>query len=71
MNSTPLTIQVDTDTCDACPAIAHVRAYVYAEMPSGLTLAFCGSHGRRHTPALLAQGATIIDLSYTIGTTNA
>ena len=63
----PLTvIEVDDGFCDACPAIAHVRAYVYAEMPSGLTLAFCGHHGTQHRAALTAQGATIIDLTYTV-----
>lgn len=62
----PVVVEVDADECDACPAAAHVKAFVYAEMPSGLSLAYCGSHGTRFLAALIAQDAHIIDLRHLI-----
>lgn len=60
-------VEVDTDTCDACPADAHVKAFVFAQLPSGRSLAYCGSHGARHMDALILAGATIIDRRHPIG----
>lgn len=55
------------DTCDACPAEAHVQAYVYAEHPDWpAPLAYCGSHGTRYLHELHACGATVIDLRHLI-----
>ena len=57
-------IEVSTDTCDAkncgCPA------YLYAKMPSGNALAFCGHHGTEYLPRLREQSAKIIDLRHLI-----
>lgn len=55
-------VQVDRDECDACPPDAHVRAYVYAELPSGRSIAMCSHHGTRHWAALNAQAVVVIDL---------
>lgn len=52
-------IEVPVDTCDQCGPTT--RAYLYARLKSGRTLAYCGSCGTRHEHALRAQGATIID----------
>lgn len=59
-------ITVDTDECDACPTVAHVRAYFYAELKSGRTISLCAHHGREHTAALIEQGAKIVDLSHLV-----
>ncbi|MCE0510859.1 hypothetical protein LVJ59_17560 [Microbacterium sp. KKR3/1] len=63
-------IEVTDDTCLACDnnkdAPAFVRAYVYARYPSGVTAAFCASHGRQHRAELIAKGATILDLSHLV-----
>ena len=61
----PIVIEVDADRCDGrrCGA----RAYVYAEMPSGHTVSFCGHHGTEYMAGLLDQGATVIDLRHLIG----
>lgn len=61
-------VEVDTDTCDACPSVAHVKAYVYAQMPSGLTVSYCGSHGTKYFTELAQQAVKIIDLRYLIET---
>lgn len=59
---TTLTITVDADTCDACGC----RAFVYAELANGGSLAYCGSHGGRYIPRLTEIGATIVDLRHMI-----
>lgn len=59
-------ITVDSDECIACPTIAHVHAYVYAELVSGKTIALCAHHGREHMSALIEKGATIVDLSHLV-----
>lgn len=72
MNSTPTptnggtmttVVNVEDDLCDACGC----RAYVYAELPNGGSLAYCGSHGGRFIPKLTDLGATIVDLRHMIG----
>jgi len=60
-------IEVTTDTCDACPTIAHVKAFVFIRMPSGRSISMCAHHGARHRDALLNQDAIIIDLSHMVG----
>lgn len=57
-------IEVAADTCDHCGP--SVKAYLYARMPSGLGLAYCGSCGTRYLAALLEQRATIIDQRHLI-----
>lgn len=53
------------DRCDRCGVDSFGRgisqAFVRAVLPSGATLDLCGHHGRLFTPALAAQGATIMD----------
>lgn len=58
-------IEVAEDTCDHCGPAA--RAYLYARMPSGRSLAYCGSCGTLYLAGLLEQGATIIDQRHRIG----
>ena len=60
-------IEIIDDTCDQCGP--HVRAYLYARMPSGRPLSYCGSCGTRHYDALILQGATIIDQRHRISAT--
>jgi hypothetical protein len=60
-----LVVEVDADTCDGWKC--GVPAFLYAEMPSGRSLAYCGHHGTQYLPGLTAQGARIIDLRYLIG----
>lgn len=59
-------ITVDSDECDACGEQAHVQAFLYAEMPSGHTLSYCGNHGTRYLDELIRQGATVIDMRHLI-----
>lgn len=51
----PAAQQMIGGVCECCPAAAAVRV----AMPSSSVLMFCGHHGRRHAPALLAQGALL------------
>lgn len=53
-------IEVADDFCDAC-GTARVRACVYAKLPDGRTLGFCGHHGDQHYEALLEKGAQVVD----------
>ncbi|WP_420112741.1 DUF7455 domain-containing protein [Pseudactinotalea sp.] len=59
-------VEVAADECDACPTSAHVRAFLYAEMPSGHSLAYCAHHGTEYIDALIAQHATIVDLRHMV-----
>lgn len=63
-------VAVSDDTCIACDnnphAPAYVRAYIYAEYPSGLTAAFCAHHGHEHMDTLIAKGARVVDLSHLV-----
>lgn len=59
-------VEVSSGDCDACPAEAHVAAYIFARMPSGNSLGMCIHHGREHHEALVSQGATIVDLSHAL-----
>lgn len=58
-------VEVIEDTCDHCGP--SVRAFLYARMPSGRSLAYCGSCGTRYLAGLLEQGATIADHREQIG----
>ena len=58
-------VEVSSDTCDRCGP--SVRAYLYARMPSGLSLSYCGSCGTRFLDNLILQGATIADHRDQIG----
>lgn len=57
-------VQVETDTCDACDSDAHVQAYAYIRMPSGLSLSMCAHHLHQHADSLAEQGATIVDMTH-------
>jgi hypothetical protein len=46
-------------SCDQCSS----RAYIFAELINGGAVAYCGHHGRHHTPALHAAGAMVFDYS--------
>lgn len=59
-------IEVAVDECDACPAEAHVKAYVYAQMPSGHTLSYCSHHGSEYLPELTRQATILVDLRHTL-----
>jgi hypothetical protein len=54
-----------TDRCDRCGVDSFgtgiSQAFVRVQMQSGFMLDFCGSHARRHLPALVAQGALVLD----------
>jgi hypothetical protein len=45
------------ERCDRCGA----RAAISALLASGLHLALCGHHGRKHRAALLSTGAILWD----------
>lgn len=59
------TVEVASDTCDACPAEAQVQAYVYAthrDWPSGL--GYCAHHASQYLEQLRACEATIVDMRH-------
>lgn len=64
--SAPVVVEVADDECDACPASAHVAAFLYAELPSGRSLSFCAHHGTEYLPGLIAQHATVVDLRHLV-----
>ena len=49
------------DRCDRC----GFQAYVIAQKGK-LELNFCGHHGRRHTPALVGGGWSVLDFTHMI-----
>lgn len=57
-------VSIVLDGCDACGP--HVTAYVFADMPDGLELSYCGHCGARFMDGLRAAGAEILDLRYAI-----
>jgi hypothetical protein len=59
-------VEVAADECDACPAVAHVKAYVYAQMPSGKSVSYCCHHGNEYLPELTRQADIIVDLRHTL-----
>lgn len=50
-----------SDRCDRCGAQAFGAAFF-----KGMDILFCGHHLRAHSPALIAQGFHIIDMTHTI-----
>lgn len=55
------------DRCDRCSAQAWVVATMTAKSDAKeLELLFCGHHGRNHTPALAAQGWSLLDFTENI-----
>lgn len=62
----PVVVEVAEDVCDECPASAQVRAFVYAKLLSGRSLAYCAHHGTRHIDALRRAGATVVDLRHQV-----
>ncbi|MDF2578453.1 MAG: hypothetical protein K0S49_32 [Microbacterium sp.] len=61
-NPRAVVIEVDRDYCDRCDI--NVPAKVYAQLPSGRGVAYCGHHGNEYLPGLLEAGATVIDLRH-------
>lgn len=55
-------VQVDADLCDTCGC----RAFVYVELATGGSLAYCGHHGAEYIPRLNEIGATVIDLRHAV-----
>lgn len=48
--------------CDACAGTgAHVEAFVFAELPSGLSVAYCAHHGTRYLGRLREVALVLID----------
>jgi hypothetical protein len=54
----PAQVLTGKETCDRCGP--GTQAMVRVQMPSGNTLDFCRHDYRKHEPALVAQGATVI-----------
>lgn len=59
-------VTVDVDECDACPSSAHVKSYIYAQMPSGHSVSYCCHHGTAYLAELTRQASTIVDLRHTL-----
>lgn len=55
----PTVVEVEKDECARCDI--PVPAKVYAKLPSGRCIAYCGHHGTEYMAGLLEAGATIID----------
>ncbi len=53
---------VDREGCDHCGP--HVQAFVYATMPDGKPLTYCGSCGTRYMDELTRQAKTVLDLRH-------
>ena len=52
----------DREYCDTCVGTgAHVEAFVFAELPSGLSVAYCAHHGTRYLDRLREIALIIID----------
>ena len=51
-----------SEYCDTCAGTgAHVEAFVFAELPSGLSVAYCAHHGTRYLERLREVALVIID----------
>jgi len=64
----PRTVVVDgleDDRCFTCGA----EAFVYAKMPSGRAVAYCGHHGTAYWEQLNVQASKVIDMRHLIGVT--
>ena len=57
-------VEVDYDLCDAknCGA----KSYVFAQMPNGYSISFCGHHGTEYWDGLNRTAVVVIDLRHTI-----
>ena len=48
--------------CDTCAGTgAHVEAFVFAELPSGRSVAYCAHHGTRYLERLREIALVVID----------
>lgn len=54
----------DFEGCDHCGW--NVQSFVFAEMPSGLPLSYCGSCGTRFWVELNRQAALVVDMRHLI-----
>lgn len=58
-------IEIDRDTCDACPHDAHVQASIYVDHEDWPTpMAYCNHHGTKYLPELHRIGAKVINMSH-------
>ena len=57
-------IEVADDLCDAknCGA----KSYVFAQMPNGHSVSYCGHHGTEYWAGLNRTATVVIDLRHTI-----
>ena len=58
-----LVLTVDTDRCFTCGS----QAFVYAELPSGKSIALCGHHGTEAWDKLNREAVVVIDHRSHIG----
>jgi len=54
-------VEVSDDICLQCDTDAKVPAYVYAELPSGRSVAYCAHHGTMYWDRLNEQALVVID----------
>ena len=53
---------VAPEYCDTCAGTgAYVEAFVFAELPSGLSVAYCAHHGTRYLERLREIALVLID----------
>lgn len=57
-------IEVADDLCDAKDCGS--KSYVFALMPNGYSVSYCGHHGTEYWDGLNRTATTIIDLRHTI-----
>jgi len=58
----------DREYCDACAGTgAQVEAFVLAELPSGLSVAYCAHHATRYLTRLREVALVIIDHRHLVG----
>ena len=61
----PSVVNDAPEYCDTCAGSgAYVEAFVFAEMPSGLSVAYCSHHGTKYWVKLNEQAATVIDFRH-------
>lgn len=59
-------VTVPDEYCDSCGVGSKTKAFVFAELPSGKTVALCGHHGTEALPRLEQLRAKVIDQRYLI-----
>ncbi|WP_345803287.1 hypothetical protein AAIB33_09470 [Microbacterium sp. AZCO] len=54
-------LEMSDDICLQCDTDAKVQAYVYAELPSGRSVAYCAHHGTVYWERLNELALVVID----------